>query len=118
MPSFIAAGDIAVQPAALDYGDSMKLREFMAVGRPVVAPRLAAIARHVDHGRTGLMFEVDDADALAAAIASLVIDPRRRQQLGQAAARLAADHSWAHRAATLAGHMERLRAGPAPVAAA
>jgi glycosyltransferase involved in cell wall biosynthesis len=118
VPAFIAAADIAVQPATLDYGDSMKLREFMAVGRPVIAPRVPAIARHVDHERTGILFEADDPAALAAAIARLAADPPRRSRLGETAACLAANHSWALRAATLAGHMERVCAGPATAAGA
>jgi glycosyltransferase involved in cell wall biosynthesis len=40
-------------------------------------------------GETGVLVETKNADVLAAAIASLLEDPRRRRQLGEAARRRA-----------------------------
>ncbi|MFO1055794.1 MAG: glycosyltransferase [Dongiaceae bacterium] len=105
----IAAADIAVVPASNDYGDSMKLRDYMAVGRPVLAPDQPTIARVVEHERTGLLFARDDPAALAAAIARLAGDPALRRRLGRAAAAEAVRHSWASRAEALAGAIRGLR---------
>jgi glycosyltransferase involved in cell wall biosynthesis len=114
VPAAIAAADIAVVPASNDYGDSMKLRDYMAVGRPVLAPRQDTMARVVEHERTGLLFERDSAPALAAAIARLSADAALRRRLGDHAAGVAAECSWARRAGQLLAAIEELRPRGAP----
>lgn len=49
--------------------------EAYAKGTPVVASRLGAMAELVDEGRTGLLFDAGDPDALAAAVDRLLADP-------------------------------------------
>ena len=62
------------------------LCEAMSVGLPVVATRASAgVEAIVRHGKDGLLVRVDDIDALAAALSSLMSDPLRREQMGQSA---------------------------------
>jgi glycosyltransferase involved in cell wall biosynthesis len=58
------------------------LAEAMACGLPVVATRLPTIEELVADGTTGLVVEPGDPRALSAAIAEVLQDPARRQQLG------------------------------------
>src|SRR5262249_43206873 len=109
VPAAIAAADIAVVPASNEYGDSMKLRDYMAVRRPVLAPRPDTMARVVAHDRPGLLFERDSVPALAAALARLSADPELRKRLGRLAAVEAAECSWRRRAGQLLAAIEDLR---------
>ena len=61
------------------------LIEAMALGRPVIAPRLGGPREIVVDGETGVLVAPRDAEALAAAIAILVGDPARRVAMGRAA---------------------------------
>jgi len=61
------------------------LIEAMALGRPVIAPRLGGPCEIVADGETGLLVPPRDPDALAAAIIELVGAPARRAAMGRAA---------------------------------
>lgn len=84
MPSFVAAFDIALQPYAVPYASPLKLFEYMALGRPVVAPAQANIREILTHGRDALLFDPEDADGFAESIVRLAGDPALRQRLGEA----------------------------------
>lgn len=75
--------DVLVQPTD---GESFGrvVVEAMAAALPVVAVRGGGALEIVDDGRTGVLVPVDDAAALAAAVARLVADPTWARALGQA----------------------------------
>src|SRR5205807_2068305 len=59
VPQHLAAMDVAIAPyPALDnfYYSPLKLFEYMAAGRPVVASRVGQVAEVVVDGVTGLLF--------------------------------------------------------------
>jgi alpha-maltose-1-phosphate synthase len=60
--------------------------EAMACGTPVVASRVGGIPEVVDHGRTGLLVDVDDdfETGLARAIGSVLADPAAARRMGEA----------------------------------
>ncbi|MBX7103555.1 MAG: glycosyltransferase family 4 protein [Gemmataceae bacterium] len=97
VPDFIRRMDIAVAPYPVTdfYFSPLKLYEYMAAGRAVVASRVGQIAQTVRHGETGLLCEAGDESALAEAIGRLVDDAELRARLGSAARAMAVDsHSW------------------------
>ena len=61
------------------------LLEAGAAGLPAVATRVAGIPEIVRHRETGLVVPPGDADALARAMALLLIQPRLRASYGRAA---------------------------------
>lgn len=61
------------------------LIEAMALGRPVIAPRLGGPREIVADGETGVLVAPRDVAALAEAIAGLVADEPRRLAMGRAA---------------------------------
>lgn len=65
--------------------------EAAARGRPVVASDIPGLDDVVTDGSTGRLVPVDDPSALAAALADLLLNPGRAQQLGTAAAADIAD---------------------------
>lgn len=72
--------------------------EAMASALPVVATRVGGVPELVLDGETGVVVEPDDPQELAAAIQELALSPERRQALGRAGARRAAEHFDAERA--------------------
>ena len=83
---FLQTADVLVFPSAPD-GEGMPgvLIEAGLCGLPVVATRVAGTSTVLEEGRTGMLVDVDDAAALAAAVTALVQDPLRRHAMGQAA---------------------------------
>jgi glycosyltransferase involved in cell wall biosynthesis len=85
----LAAFDVAVQPAVTSYACPMKILEYMAAGRPIVAPGSANVRELLTHGETGWLCPGEEpapsAEALEAGVLSLARDPDLRRRLGQAA---------------------------------
>jgi glycosyltransferase involved in cell wall biosynthesis len=102
VPRYIRSMDIAVAPyPELDrfYYSPLKVLEYMAAGRPVVASAIGQLNELIEPDRTGLLVTPGDADALTRAIAELAGDPDRREALGAAAAdEVRRSHLWTHRA--------------------
>ena len=71
--------------SSVTEGMGSVLLDAMAMGQAIVATRAGGIPEVVVDGRTGVLVPTRDADALAAAIVSLLGDPDRRALLGAAA---------------------------------
>jgi glycosyltransferase involved in cell wall biosynthesis len=106
--SYAAAGDIAVLPGVLDFGNSMKLFEYMALGKAVVAPDLKAIRDVACDREQVCLFHDGDAAALRAALQALIEDRGLCRRLGTAAAALARTQTWDARAESLVAALHRL----------
>lgn len=69
-----------------DYeGTPNVLLEAMACGLPVVASKVGGVPDIVRHGETGLLVEPEDLAGFAAAVAGLVQNPERRNEMGRCA---------------------------------
>jgi glycosyltransferase involved in cell wall biosynthesis len=73
-----------VFPSEWQEGCPSTIIEAMALGRAVIASRVAGAVELVQDGVTGLFFEPGDAEALAACIKRLRDDPTLAQKLGAA----------------------------------
>ena len=62
-------------------GFPLVILEAMAAGKPVVATRCGGPQEIVDNGRTGILVEVADPEALAAAISDLIRQPELARRL-------------------------------------
>ncbi len=81
------------------YASPMKLFEYMASGRAIVASDLPSTAEVVRHEQTALLYPPGDAPALGAAIARLWDDRVLREQIGSAAQTLVmTEYTWSARA--------------------
>lgn len=76
--------DVFIFPSVWNEPFGMSLVEAMAAGVPVVATRVGGVTEIVEDGKTGLLVERDDADALATAILRLFSDEELRKSLGKA----------------------------------
>jgi glycosyltransferase involved in cell wall biosynthesis len=73
----------------------LKLYEYMAAGKAIVASRAGQIAEVIQDGHNGLLVESGDVAALAQALLKLLKDPVKRERLGQNAREQAIrHHSW------------------------
>jgi len=89
---FIAVCDIFCLPSR-NEGMGKVLVEAMALGKPIVASDVGAIADLVRSGENGLLVPVGDVPAWATAIKELVHDPAARRRMGEAGRRIAPAYS-------------------------
>jgi glycosyltransferase involved in cell wall biosynthesis len=117
VPGLTAGFDIGVLPETLVYASPLKVVEWMAAGKSVVAPGYAALADLVEEGKEALLFRPGDADDLVRCVLRLVDDPALRARLAAAAAGRAAGRlSWRENARRVLAACETaraLRAAPA-----
>lgn len=85
VPPYLDLIDIAVQPAANEYCCPMKILEYMALGKPIVAPRQENVRELLSGKEEAQFFKPGDVNSLADALKALVNDPARAQRIGQRA---------------------------------
>ena len=111
MPSYVRAMDVALlaDDGEADYHYSpLKLREYMAAGVAVVAPKVEQIAEDLTHGVDSLLVAPGDAHDLSVAIDRLIGDDRLRGCLATAArAKAERDWSWDSAVARVREALER-----------
>ena len=87
LPRHIAAFDIALQPRAVAYASPLKLFEYMAAGKAVVAPDQSNIRELLVAEESALLFDSRHKGAIFEAIRRLAGDEALRRRLGTAARR-------------------------------
>ena len=85
--SYVAAFDIALQPNVVDYASPLKLFEYMALGRAIIAPDQPNIREILTDGDNALLFRPSDIAHFRTQIMRLCGDADLRHRLGAAAAR-------------------------------
>jgi glycosyltransferase involved in cell wall biosynthesis len=84
VPRLLAALDIVVAPSLRQDPFPGSVLEAMAAALPVVASRVGGIPEMVEDGRTGVLVEPGNADALAHGLAHLANSPELRRLMGVA----------------------------------
>jgi glycosyltransferase involved in cell wall biosynthesis len=82
MPNLLAACDVFALPS-LEEPLGLVYLEAMAMKKPVVALRSGGVPEVVDHGKSGLLSPVGDANALETNLLSLLRNPGLRVQMGE-----------------------------------
>lgn len=85
VPGLVAAFDVALQPAVVAYASPLKLIEYLALGKAIVAPNQPNIAEVLSDDVNALLFEPGDSTGLERLLARLAHEPALRQRLGQGA---------------------------------
>jgi glycosyltransferase involved in cell wall biosynthesis len=86
----LARADVVVLPSTTE-GMSNAVMEAMAVGRPVVATAVGGTPELLADGR-GVLVQPGDARELADAVAAVLTDPERAQEMGSAARQWSRTH--------------------------
>jgi glycosyltransferase involved in cell wall biosynthesis len=95
VPGYIDVMDICVLPDSNAFGSPIALFEFMAMGKPCVAPDLGPMLDVIDDNTTGLLFPHGDYKALEKALLRLVEDSALRNQVGARARQTVYErHTW------------------------
>jgi glycosyltransferase involved in cell wall biosynthesis len=103
--------DVAVAPyPPLDefYYSPIKLFEYMAAGRAVVASRIGQVAEIVVDGVTGLLFEPGNCSDLVNCLQRLQKDAALRNELGRKASAACSEHTWRQNVLRVTGWVEPL----------
>ena len=101
LPSALATIDVAIAPypdSTDFYFSPLKLFEYLASGRAIVASRIGQITELVSNNHSGILVQPGNVEALADAIVALRADPVRAGRLAAAAALEGARHSWTRNA--------------------
>jgi glycosyltransferase involved in cell wall biosynthesis len=108
IPEMLAIADVTVVPSTPvsanrgGTGTPLKLFEYMAAGKAIVATSLHHASVVIRDGVTGLLVEPGNVDAFANAIVYLLNNPEERKCLGKNARRAALEqYSWKHYARRL-----------------
>ncbi len=112
VPRFLRAFDVCALPLPAEthfaqYASPMKLFEYMAAGRAIVASDLPSWSDVVVDGETALLLPPDDVAAWSLAIDRLRLDSGLGARLGENARKQALAHyAWDVRAARILAHIE------------
>ena len=87
IPDALRSLDVVIVPSTYPESFGRSVIEAQAVGVPVIASRIGALAEMVEDGRTGLLVSPGDASELARAVARVIQDEPLRDRLVHAARR-------------------------------
>ncbi len=113
IPELLSVADVAVVPSVSvgagegGTGTPLKLFEYMAAGKPIVATDLPTAREVIQDGQTGCLVEPENVNAFSASLLRLLVDNAERSRLGQNARRQATlQHTWEIYAENLEGIYE------------
>ncbi len=93
LPQLMRKADIIVLPSVQD-ALPFSVMEAQILGKPIVASRVGGIPEMIESGKTGILVEPANAQALARALVQLIESPNLRLRIGQEA-QAWAQKSWA-----------------------
>lgn len=113
VPEHVAAFDIALQPAVVDYASPLKLFEYLVLGKAIVAPGQPNIREVLQDGVNAMLFEPDEAGGLERSLDRLASDAGLRTTLGAGARATIARRglTWSRNAQRVAGIAQALLEG-------
>ena len=103
IPYWQKAGDVLVLPNTAKedisklYTSPMKLFEYMASGRPIVASRIISITEILNE-KNSILVEPDNPEALASAISDIIANPKKGEALSEQAMTDVKEFTWDKRA--------------------
>ncbi|MGQ0794293.1 MAG: glycosyltransferase family 4 protein [Deltaproteobacteria bacterium] len=108
VPLYLAASDALVMPytsamtikggtAAADFTSPIKLFEYMAARRPIVATSIPSLGEILEDGKNAILVAPDSRDALLEGIESALGNPDLAEKLAGRARREVAQYTWEQR---------------------
>jgi glycosyltransferase involved in cell wall biosynthesis len=88
---YVALFDVALQPDVVAYASPLKLFEYMALAKAIIAPDCPNIREILTHEADALLFAPDDGQAFTRQLYALCMNADLRARLGRGAAQTLAD---------------------------
>lgn len=111
IPRYINIFDVAVSPKTTFYASPMKILEYMALKKPVVAPDTDNIKDIISHDVDGLLFTQNNHGSLKRAIMCLVNDKKKAAVFGEKARqKVCLELNWSRNADIVIKYVEALKA--------
>ncbi len=112
VPLYLSAADVLVMPyttemtikggtKAYRFTSPIKLFEYMACGRPIVATSLPSIREILEDGRNALLVEPNNADLLRRGIEEALYNRQLAEKISKEARKDASQYTWEQRAKKL-----------------
>lgn len=105
VPIYINAFDIGIvffKPIRTDPGNPIKLYEYLACGKPVIASKVTGYGDFVEEIGAGISVDSGNPEAVAEAIISLIRNKRLREEMGRKGrSAVEAGHTWKGRASEI-----------------
>lgn len=99
IPAYLSAMDLGILPDSNDYGSPMKLFEFMAMEKGMIAPDFSPIAEVVKDNETSWLFQANNRQACIDLTLSLVEKQDQQRQVGlNARSYIEKERQWRHNA--------------------
>ncbi len=95
LPNFTAAIDLGVMPDSNEYGSPMKIFEYMAMEKPVVAADYGPLRDGIDPDVHGKLFKPQSVSEFARCLVEMANEPEKRKQMGKnGRERIVKDRNW------------------------
>jgi glycosyltransferase involved in cell wall biosynthesis len=113
IPALAEPMDMFVVPAKntirMNYVAHIKIYEYMALRRPIVATRLRSVKEELEDDKTGILVEPDDPQSLAEGIRRLMHKPVLAKIIADRAYEKSAGYHWENRAKSIVDFIDSLR---------
>lgn len=87
VPGYVAAFDVALQPAVVPHASPLKLFEYLAMGRAIVAPATPNISEVLTDGEDAVLFDPASPDGMRRALEKVLNDGELRRRIADGARR-------------------------------
>ncbi len=103
VPQYLAASDVLLMPhssrcSIAPWMSPLKMFEYMASKRPIIASDLPVLHKHLTDGRNALLVEPDNPHALMEAIKNVKSNPENSRSLADTAYDDVRPYTWDNRA--------------------
>ncbi len=113
IPCLLQETDVLVAPyprLSGFYFSALKIFEYMAAGKPIIASDIGQISSILTHEKTAILVPPGDGKALHDALVRLRQDPRLRSNLGKnALSEVRQNHTWEQRVEMISGILENFK---------
>jgi glycosyltransferase involved in cell wall biosynthesis len=79
--TYVSCFDIALQPDVVEYASPLKLFEYLALGRAIVAPDTPNIREVLENGRNSILFNPEEESSFLDAVERLCNEPLLRKKI-------------------------------------
>ena len=95
LPSYVSAFYLGILPNSNEYGSPMKIFEYMAMGKPVVAPDYAPLIEVIEDGRQGRIFQKKNLISLANSLRQMLANGAEHERMSRCSREAVTEiHNW------------------------